>query len=474
HAGQVGIYLCGATVQASPHVGHLRPAVAFDILRRWLERRGLQVTLIRNVTDIDDKILAKAKAAGRPWWAHAQAFEREFTAAYDALGVIPPTYEPHATAHVTDMVALMRRLIDRGHAYQGRPGNVYFSVTSFPEYGALTHQGVDQLKSTEEVAPGQAESGEDDKRDPRDFALWKAPKPGEPATAAWPTPWGVGRPGWHLECSAMAWRYLGETFDIHGGGIDLRFPHHENEQAQSRAAGFGFARYWVHNAWITQAGVKMSKSLGNTLSAAALLAQYPPAVVRYALASGHYRSMMEFSDVTLKEAATAWERLSGFVQRAGERVGQPSAERVAAVPVPDAGAADAGASGSAVGFPPEFVAAMDDDLGVPAALAQVFEAMRRGNTALAAGDDQATETALLQVRAMLDVLGLDPAGDRWGGAAGGGRERAALDALVTGALERRQAARAAKDFGEADRIRDELQAAGVQVEDSPDGPRWSL
>jgi cysteinyl-tRNA synthetase len=387
-----------------------------------------------------------------PWWAHALAFERQFTAAYDAFGVLPPTYEPRATGHVTDMVELVERLMANGHAYAASPGNVYFDVRSFAEYGSLTHQRLENLSQAEE--PETA----DQKRDPHDFALWKAPKPGEPETASWPTPWGRARPGWHLECSAMSRRYLGDTFDIHGGGIDLRFPHHENEQAQSHAAGYGFVRYWVHNSWVTQAGVKMSKSLGNTLSAAALLAKAPPVVLRYALTAGQYRSMIEFSEETLTEASAAWERLAGFATRATQRLGQIADRAVATRPLP-----------------PAFVEAMDDDLGVPGALAQVHETVRRGNTALAEYDDQEAREALADVRAMLEVLGLDPLSPQWREASGAeSKARAALDVLVGAELERRAEARAARDFAAADAIRDALQSAGVTVADSPGGADWSL
>ncbi len=449
--GEVGIYLCGATVQAPPHVGHLRPAVAFDVLRRWLQRKGLRVTLIRNVTDIDDKIIAKAEAAGVEWWAHAATYERAFTAAYDALGILPPTYEPRATQHVPDMVALMQRLVERGHAYSTGPGNVWFDVRSWPDYGDLTKQRLEDLNP---------EAADDDvaqeKRDAHDFALWKAPKPGEPATAAWDTPFGRGRPGWHLECSAMAQRYLGETFDIHGGGLDLRFPHHENEQAQSRAAGYGFAQRWMHSAWVTQQGVKMSKSLGNGLLVSELLAQAPAVVVRYALAAVQYRSMLEWGADTLDEARATWERLAGFVERATERVGEVSAEEIAKAELPE-----------------DFTAAMDDDLNVPAALAVVHEHLRAGNSALAVKDDTAARAELVALRGMLDVLGLDPRDPRWSTTADS-RVADALDSIVRAELDARAAARAAKDWATSDAIRDRLAAAGLVVQDSPDGARWSL
>jgi len=449
--GKVGIYLCGATVQSAPHVGHLRPAVAFDVLRRWLTRRGYDVTLIRNITDIDDKILTKAEAAGVEWWAHAAIYERAFTSAYDALGILPPTFEPRATGHVPQMIDLMQRLVEKGHAYSTGPGNVWFDVRSWPHYGELTTQRLEDLnpEATDDVAASE-------KRDPHDFALWKAPRPGEPETAAWDTPFGRGRPGWHLECSAMAHRYLGEAFDIHGGGLDLRFPHHENEQAQSRAAGYGFADRWMHSAWVTQQGVKMSKSLGNGLLASELLAQVPAAVVRYALTAVQYRSMLEWGPDTLDEARATWDRLTGFVARASERVGALPREEVLAAELP------AG-----------FAAAMDDDLNVPAALAVVHETLKAGNSALAASDDDAARVALVALRAMLDVLGLDPADPQWASAADT-RVADALDAVVQVQLDARAAARAAKDYATGDAIRDRLAAAGVVVQDSPDGARWAL
>jgi cysteinyl-tRNA synthetase len=448
--GHVGLYVCGATVQGPPHVGHAKTAVGFDVLVRWLRRSGYAVTFVRNVTDIDDKILQKSAEAGVPWWAWAQRYEREFTAAYDALGVLPPTYEPRATGHVVEMVELMERLVDKGHAYRGDDGDVWFDVRSWPHYGALTNQ------RPEDVPPAEdAPAGAGGKRDPRDFALWKATKPGEPADASWPTPFGRGRPGWHLECSAMARRYLGAAFDIHGGGRDLRFPHHENELAQSRAAGDEFAAIWMHAGLLNVDGAKMSKSLGNFLLVSEALEQAPAPVLRYALTAGHYRSTLEWNADTLRDAEATWARLAGFVERAGERAGQPDADEVAAAPLP-----------------PTFVEAMDDDLNVPAALAVVHETVRQGNVALTEGTPDEVRAALLAARAMLDVLGLDPV--RWRGAADDTRATRALAALVEAELAVRAKARAERDWATADAVRDRLAAAGVVVEDSPTGPRWSL
>lgn len=499
--GEVGIYVCGATVQSSPHIGHIRAAVAFDIVRRWFLKLGYKVTFVRNVTDIDDKILVKAAAAGQRWWARAYYYEREFTEAYNTLGVLPPTVEPRATGHMSDMIDLIQRILDNGHGYvvtdaDGKPtGNVYFDVASWPHYGELTHQKqtseVDEAAAVaDRMGPSVDATGADkynpvdpadaspDKHDPRDFALWKAPKDTDPEDARWSTPFGVGRPGWHIECSAMSHRYLGDGFDIHGGGLDLRFPHHENEMAQTRAAGYPSAARWMHSAWVTAKGEKMSKSLGTGLSVPSVLAEHSAWVVRYALGSVQYRSMLEWSDQALIEAQAAYDRVSNFIERAGVALGgQPSREEVTAVSADD--------------LPADFVAAMNDDVNVSGATAAIFTAIRSGNTLLSQLADRAdSETAkaevreaLLAVRAMLDTLGLDPLAEPWvsAGAAGGAAdgtaespEHAALEALIAEQLNARAEARKTKDFAKADQIRDALTEAGIAIEDGPQGSTWSL
>jgi len=500
--GEVGIYVCGATVQSSPHIGHIRAAVAFDIVRRWFLKLGYKVTFVRNVTDIDDKILDKAAAAGQRWWARAYYYEREFTEAYNTLGVLPPTVEPHATGHMSDMIDLIQRILDNGHGYvvtdaDGKPtGNVYFDVASWPHYGELTHQKqtseVDEAAAVaDRMGPSVDATGADkynpvdpadaspDKHDPRDFALWKAPKDTDPEDARWATPFGVGRPGWHIECSAMSHRYLADGFDIHGGGLDLRFPHHENEMAQTRAAGFPSAARWMHSAWVTAKGEKMSKSLGTGLSVPSVLAEHSAWVVRYALGSVQYRSMLEWSDQALVEAQAAYDRVSNFIERAGVALGdlKPNRDEITAVPADD--------------LPADFVAAMNDDVNVSGATAAIFTAIRSGNTLLSQLADRAdSETAkaevreaLLAVRAMLDTLGLDPLAEPWvsagvaGGAADGtaeSPEHAALEALIAEQLNARAEARKAKDFAKADQIRDALTEAGIAIEDGPQGSTWSL
>ena len=444
--GKASIYGCGLTVQGAPHVGHIRFGLVFDVLTRWLEYRGFEVTYCRNVTDIDDKILRKAAEQDVEYWRVASRYEREATAAYTLLGCRPPTVEPRATGHIPEMIAMTAELIERGHAYAAN-GDVYFEVRSFPEYGALSHQKLDDMLSADDADPKNA------KRDPRDFTLWKGAKPGEPF---WESPWGPGRPGWHLECSAMTHKYLGEVFDIHGGGIDLIFPHHENEIAQSKAAGDEFAQYWLHNAWVTIKGEKMAKSMGNSMVVEEVARRHRPVVLRYYLAAPHYRSMIEYSEEAIDEAAVAYARIEQFVARAIELAGpiEPATE-----------------------VPAEFAEAMDDDLGVPQAMAVLHNTVRAGNVALAAGDKETAALRLAETRAMLGVLGLDPLSAPWSDeTAGGAAEelRQTVGKLVAVALEQRQAARARKDFAAADAIRAQLGAAGVQIEDTPTGPRWTL
>ena len=433
--------MCGATVQGIPHIGHIRGALNYDVLRRWLVHNGLDVLFVRNVTDIDDKILNKAAAAERPWWEWATTHERAFEQAYDQLGCLPPSINPRATGHVTQMIELMQRLIEGGHAYAA-DGDVYFSVKSFDHYGELSGQVLEDVQQGETPTRG--------KQDPRDFTLWKSAKPGEPS---WPTPWGTGRPGWHLECSAMATTYLGAEFDIHGGGIDLIFPHHENERAQSNAAGDAFARYWLHNAWVTMSGEKMAKSLGNTVSIPELLRRYRAPELRYYLAQPHYRSTIEYSDGALSEAAQGYQRIEQFLRRTANVAG--------VVPIGT--------------IPEKFAAALDDDLATPQAFAVVHDTVRAGNTALDEGDTPKALEFAAAVRAMTDVLGLDPLSARWSEA--GGNEtptRQALVELVEGLLAERQQARAEKDFARADAARDRLQQAGIVVEDTPSGPQWTV
>jgi cysteinyl-tRNA synthetase len=448
--GKIGMYVCGPTVQSSPHIGHLRSALAYDLWRRWLSTRGYAVTFVRNVTDIDDKILANATGA-ETWWALAYRVELEFTAGYSTIGILPPTYEPRATASVPQMQELIGRLLERGHAYvaDDASGDVYFDVRSWPAYGELTHQKLDDMADS-------ADAETRGKRDPRDFALWKGAKPAEPESANWTSPWGAGRPGWHIECSAMSKRYLGSAFDIHGGGLDLRFPHHENELAQSGAAGDAFASYWVHNGLVNVEGQKMSKSLGNSVYAAELLALARPVVVRYYLASAHYRSTMDYSRGALIEAESAFGRIEGFLDRAARTLAGTHFASVGAPIVPEA-----------------FGTALDDDLGVPQALAVLHDSVRAGNTALDDGDLETAARLREEVVAMTEVLGVNPHATAWTAHADGAAT-AALDALVQRLIDDRARARAGKDFAAADRIREELTAAGIVLEDASGATHWSI
>lgn len=515
NTGKVGLYLCGPTVQGAPHLGHLRAALDFDVLVRWLRRSGLEVTYVRNVTDIDDKILKKSRELGVPWWALAAHFEREFDWAYRALNTVPPDVTPHATGHIPQQIALVQRLLDRGHAYADTAGNVYFAVKSLPDYGSLTNQRVADLATTEDAAQIDAAT-ESGKRDPRDFALWKAAKPEEPADAAWDAPWGRGRPGWHLECSAMSQAYLGDTFDIHGGGLDLRFPHHENEQAQSHGAGWGFARLWMHNAWLTLKGEKMSKSVGNVVGVRRLLGKWPAPVVRLAVIATHYRTNLEFSEDTLVQAAGLWDKFAGFVSAVQSAAGcagmsnsrgaipdnavnssKPLMNPGEPDPVPPASAPLTDKYGDEnpdlarqseladVTLPEDFVAALDDDLNVPGALPALHRAVKTGHSALASGDIAAAAAQALQLRAMLDVLGLDPADSAWGASDSGASAGAGsknrkdpsadcLKSLVAALLEQRCAAKQSRDWARADALRDLLEASGLQITDTPTGATYRV
>jgi cysteine--tRNA ligase len=506
--GQVGMYVCGATVQSSPHIGHIRAAIAFDIIRRWMLRLGYKVTFVRNVTDIDDKIMKKANESGQNWWERAYIYEREFTKSYNTLGVLAPTVEPRATGHITDMVELIERLIERGHAYvikdnDGNPtGNVYFDVPSWEHYGELTHQNQNQNETCADEAAAIADAkgpsvdaaendiynptdpadASPDKHDPRDFALWKAPCDFDQPDARWKTPFGEGRPGWHIECSAMSHRYLGNDFDIHGGGLDLRFPHHENEMAQTRAAGWESANVWMHSAWVTAKGEKMSKSLGNGLSVPVVLANNSAWVVRYALGAVQYRAMLEWSDQALVESKSAYDRIMNFLERADRLLDKkPTCEEVRSV--------------NADELPEDFTRAMNDDINVSGAIAEIFTTIRQGNTLI---DDCSKDSsqaqsesvqkliylAVLQVRAMLDTLGLDPYAQTWasndnqspaeGSNGKENKEHSALDSLITLQLKARADARKAKDFATADAIRDALNNAGIVIVDTSQGSSWHL
>jgi cysteinyl-tRNA synthetase len=438
--GKVGIYLCGATVQAPPHIGHIRSGVNFDILRRWLTAIGYDVTFVRNVTDIDDKILHKAVHEEIPWWAVAMKYERAFTDAYAALNVLPPSYEPRATGHITQMIQLMEKLIANGSAYAPGNGDVYLEVRKLKSYLTLSNQKLDDLQSADDADLTY-------KKDPRDFALWKAAKPGDPS---WPTPWGDGRPGWHLECSAMAHAYLGEAFDIHGGGLDLIFPHHENEIAQSESAGWAFAKIWMHNAWVTTSGEKMSKSLGNSLQVMEILKKVRGIELRWYLGSAHYRSMLEFSFEALEESSVNFRRIEGFLQRAKEIL-----------------KADIEPSISS-----QFATAMNNDLAVPQALADISELVRIGNTAITENDLAALSKSASEVRGALGILGCDPFDPIFANSSSAKSE--VLDGLISLALEQRNAARARKDFAASDAIRDSLTALGITIEDTPTGSRWTV
>ena len=439
--GKLSIYVCGPTVQSEPHIGHLRSALVYDLMLRWARVQGFETKLVRNVTDIDDKVLEKAQELGQPWQQLALANENHFRSDYRAIGIEDPELEPRATDHIPQMIELIEKLIERGHAYRALDGSadVYFDTGSWKDYGELTHQN---------PADMEGESHSDKKRNPQDFALWKAAKASEPDSASWDAPFGSGRPGWHIECSAMSQHYLGENFDIHGGGLDLRFPHHENELAQSRAAGAKFANYWVHNGLVSTNGQKMSKSLGNSVTSKDLLSAASPQAVRYYLLTAHYRSTLDYQPGALQEAATALERVLGFLTRAAREIGV--------------------ASNKPNVFPSEFTRQMDEDLNIPAALAVLHESVREGNTLLDAGDLESASKLRDRVVSMLFVLGLAP--EQWSNP----EAEQVLDAEIEALIEERKLAREQKDFARADQIRDQLKALGIELSDNPSGTHWSI
>lgn len=446
HPKSVGIYVCGPTVQSEPHIGHLRSALVYDLFARWLSHSGFEVTLVRNVTDIDDKVLEKAREAGQDWSSLAYRNELRFASDFRRLGIAAPAIEPRATGHVPQMLELIDLLIERGHAYQALDGspNVYFDTASWSRYGELTNQNLEDMESQEASS---------DKKRAQDFALWKASKTDEPKTASWNSRFGAGRPGWHIECSAMASHYLGEQFDIHGGGLDLRFPHHENELAQSQAAGYQFANYWVHNGLVTINGQKMSKSLGNSVFSQDLFALASAQVVRYYLLSAHYRSVLDYQPSVLSEAEAALGRVLGFITRADRELKPTMFSET-----------------NLVELPVEFVAEMNDDLNIPAALAVLHEIVRAGNCDL---DEQRIREASQkrdQVLAILEVLGLAPT--QWPATASA--DRAALDSLIQQLIVERNRARDAKDWATADRIREQLSQSGIELSDSQNQTHWSL
>ena len=453
-AGEVGIYLCGPTVQAAPHLGHLRSALVYDQLCRWLEAGGLKVNLIRNVTDIDDKVLDNANTEKRKWWELAFFYEQLFAAAYRQLDIKGPSYEPRATSNIAEMISLIQALIEKGHAYQVEgSADVYFSASSWKDYGELTNQKSDDLiDDTEAEARG--------KKHPRDFALWKSHKDSEPEDAAWDSPFGKGRPGWHIECSAMSVKYLGTKFDIHGGGLDLRFPHHENELAQSKAAGHEFANFWLHNGLVNVSGQKMSKSLGNSVLVSDVLTDSNALALRYYLGSAQYRSVLDYSDGVLQEAEATVERIATFLERAIRKLDGTKFLKKQNLAKPS--------------FPAKFSQAMNDDLNLPAALAVLHEIVRDGNSSL--DEDRLPEAAraYAEAIAMLDVLNINPQASFWKRSGFSEEAMAALDGLIQSLITQRNQARDNKDFETSDRIRDQLKAVGVVLEDSADSTHWSL
>ncbi|MEJ2198048.1 MAG: cysteine--tRNA ligase [Desulfuromonadales bacterium] len=459
--GKVGMYVCGVTVYDYCHIGHARANIVFDIVYRYLQYSNYDVTYVRNYTDVDDKIINRANQQGISSKQLAEEFIQAFDEDMEALGLRKPTHEPKATEYIDRIIVLAKQLIEKGMAYESA-GDVYYSVEKFPTYLKLSKRNMEEMQAGARIAPGEQ------KRNPMDFALWKAAKPGEPS---WESPWGPGRPGWHIECSAMSSALLGETFDIHGGGRDLIFPHHENEIAQSEGvSGKPFVKYWLHNGFVNINQEKMSKSLGNFFTIRDILKSYNPEVVRFFILTAHYRSPVDFSDQNLKEAQAGLSRFYEALQLA--------AEAVEGVPESDV-AAQEGAELEA-----QFRAAMDDDFNTAQAIGHLFEGVRTINRLVAEkkfrkkADKVASVRALREKIAELgDVLGLfvsDPAGwlkqQNLKGLQALGLTEADLDAAIQERLE----ARGNKDFARADQIRDELVKKGIELLDSPAGTTWKI
>jgi cysteinyl-tRNA synthetase len=432
--GRVAMYVCGPTPYDVPHLGHGRKEIVFDTIRRYLIWRGLAVTYVSNVTDIEDKIIARAHEAGTTESELVRRYEGTFRSAFDRLNILRPDEEPRATEWIAEMTALIAELVTRGHAYVVEGQGVYFQVDTLADYGSLSHRTLEELLES----AGARVDVDERKRAPVDFALWKLAKPGEPA---WESPWGPGRPGWHIECSAMSLKLLGDGFDIHGGGSDLVFPHHENEIAQAVGAGHEFARYWLHNGMLNVDGEKMSKSLGNFVTLVDVLDQFDPRAFRLAVLQTHYRKQMEIGNKELSDAEKAVARLDALARRV----------RAEDLPVDDANLGDL----------TPFREAMDDDFDTPAAVAELFSLVVDTNAALDENLRETAATAYATVREIAGALGIELRADA-------PEADAEIDALVVA----RETARAQKDWAEADRIRDELAARAVVVEDTPRGPEW--
>jgi cysteinyl-tRNA synthetase len=433
-AGKVGMYVCGVTVYDQCHVGHARVMVVFDTIYRWLQTSGYAVSYVRNFTDVDDKIIQRAKLAKIDIDELTQSMIDAFHRDMDALGCLRPSLEPRATTHMPEMISMIEALIEKGFAYVADSGDVLYAVRQFAEYGQLSGKNIDELES------GSRVDVDHHKRDPLDFVLWKQAKPDEPS---WDSPWGKGRPGWHIECSAMSCKHLGTTFDIHGGGMDLKFPHHENEIAQARAAnGGGFAKYWLHNGFVNINAEKMSKSLGNFFTIAEVLEKYDPEVLRMFILSTHYRSPLDYSDAALDTAKAGLDRLYETKRRLQGLSGKTSAE-----------------------LPQSFSHAMNDDFNTPEALAQTFEVCRQINKGLDKGEDiSQLQATFMAMTAFLGIVQNNP--ETWFQSSD--VDVAAVEALI----EQRNQAKKAKDYAQADVIRDQLLAQGIVLEDGPEGTRW--